>query len=358
MKDNIKEKNIVTKLNIIHMTSKNDIDTFQPNSNSNIKNNIKFLTKKREFFKTQRILSLNKKKLNNGIFKDGRWKEEEKNQFILGIALYGNNWRKVNSLIKTRSTIQVRSHAQKFFKKFKLCKDDNLGIDFTLDSINNINDMINQIKSINPNFDIINIFKMLSYKSNIKFKFKKSKQNKLLINKENKAYNLSINEVQKVLIHSGKENENHSLNNNQVIDYYNNQNDLQLNEQNNLNNVFPQNNIYSFKLNNNDYMNNNLININNNSISQIILNKSFHLNTNTNLPVNDIAFNNINNDLLIDYSSTNFNNFSFISNLKLLHKQIQMINLLLENRINLINILNSLKFLIMIISLIIKYILE
>ena len=44
--------------------------------------------------------------------------------------------------------MQTRSHAQKFYQKLKMCKDDELSIDFTLDSINNIKDMINQIKSI------------------------------------------------------------------------------------------------------------------------------------------------------------------------------------------------------------------
>ena len=71
MKENIKEKSIVTNLNVTPITLESDInkfdknidiDTFEPNNNSNIKNNIKFLTKKKEFFRTRRISNLNKKK--------------------------------------------------------------------------------------------------------------------------------------------------------------------------------------------------------------------------------------------------------------------------------------------------------
>ena len=46
----------------------------------------------------------------------------------------------------------------------KTCKDDSLGIDFTLDSIKNVKDMINQIKLVNPNYSVANIFKKLSNK--------------------------------------------------------------------------------------------------------------------------------------------------------------------------------------------------
>ena len=98
MKENIKEKSIVTKLNVTPIIlesdinkfdKNNDIDTLESNNNSNIKNNIKFLTKKKEYFRTRRISNLNKTKINKSTFNIGRWKKEEKNQFLLGISLYG-----------------------------------------------------------------------------------------------------------------------------------------------------------------------------------------------------------------------------------------------------------------------------
>ena len=56
---------------------------------------------------------------NNGTFQSGKWTEEEHEKFIEGILLYGNEWKKVQNIIKTRSSAQARSHAQKFFLKIK-----------------------------------------------------------------------------------------------------------------------------------------------------------------------------------------------------------------------------------------------
>jgi len=47
----------------------------------------------------------------------GRWTPEEHKLFLEGVMLYGKDWKKMQSLIKTRSLIQIRTHAQKVFKK-------------------------------------------------------------------------------------------------------------------------------------------------------------------------------------------------------------------------------------------------
>ena len=49
----------------------------------------------------------------------GRWSKEEHGKFIEGILDYGNEWKKVQKIIKTRSSTQARSHAQKYFLKLK-----------------------------------------------------------------------------------------------------------------------------------------------------------------------------------------------------------------------------------------------
>ena len=103
-----------------------------------------------------------KKSSNNIISNEGRWSKEEHEKFLEGIELYGTNWHKVKTLIETRTSVQVRSHAQKFFYKMKACKDENLGIDFTSNTVCNVKDMINQIK--NHNYNIINVFKYLADK--------------------------------------------------------------------------------------------------------------------------------------------------------------------------------------------------
>jgi SHAQKYF class myb-like DNA-binding protein len=52
--------------------------------------------------------------------KTGRWSPEEHRKFLHGIAENGRNWEKVASAVGTRTTVQVRSHAQKYFKKIIL----------------------------------------------------------------------------------------------------------------------------------------------------------------------------------------------------------------------------------------------
>jgi len=57
--------------------------------------------------------------INDSKFHTGRWTDDEHNQFIKGILEYGNEWKMVQKIIKTRSSTQARSHAQKFFLKIK-----------------------------------------------------------------------------------------------------------------------------------------------------------------------------------------------------------------------------------------------
>ena len=80
--------------------------------------------------------SENKQKDSN--YNTGRWTEEEHKKFIEGILEYGNEWKKVQKIIKTRSSTQARSHAQKFFLRikksiFELSKNPNEEIKFSND---------------------------------------------------------------------------------------------------------------------------------------------------------------------------------------------------------------------------------
>ena len=47
----------------------------------------------------------------------GRWKYSEHQAFIDAIKMFGKNWKQVAEYIGTRSSTQVRSHAQKYFLK-------------------------------------------------------------------------------------------------------------------------------------------------------------------------------------------------------------------------------------------------
>ena len=52
-------------------------------------------------------------------YRRGRWTEEEHKNFLKGIIKYGNDWKMVEKIVKTRTSSQSRSHAQKYFLKFK-----------------------------------------------------------------------------------------------------------------------------------------------------------------------------------------------------------------------------------------------
>ena len=117
-----------------------------PNSNSKLFLSYQKQTIEKELDKIslnennlQTISSSNEEENNKsqGNFNNGRWSEEEHKKFLEGILEYGNEWKKVQKVIKTRSSTQARSHAQKFFLKIKKNVNElnfenknNLNIDF------------------------------------------------------------------------------------------------------------------------------------------------------------------------------------------------------------------------------------
>ena len=115
------------------------------------------IRKKDDYSKIIQPTQIIEKKLNIG-----RWSYDEQIKFIDALSKYGTNWKQINKVINTRSLPQIRSHAQKFFNRLKLCKNEELGIDFTKNEIKNIKDMINQIKLINSNYDVNKILLYLS----------------------------------------------------------------------------------------------------------------------------------------------------------------------------------------------------
>ena len=64
--------------------------------------------------------SENKPKLDRG-----RWRSEEHELFLKGLKLYGRDWKKIESLVGTRTGPQIRSHAQKYFNKINKEKEAN-----------------------------------------------------------------------------------------------------------------------------------------------------------------------------------------------------------------------------------------
>ena len=55
----------------------------------------------------------------NGDTNTGRWSSGEHKIFVQQLQRVGKDWRKISEHIKTRSAVQVRTHAQKYFLKLR-----------------------------------------------------------------------------------------------------------------------------------------------------------------------------------------------------------------------------------------------
>lgn len=49
----------------------------------------------------------------------GRWTREEHEAFLSALRMYGKEWKKVAAKVKTRTVVQTRTHAQKYFQKLQ-----------------------------------------------------------------------------------------------------------------------------------------------------------------------------------------------------------------------------------------------
>ena len=219
----------------------------------------------------------------------GKWTLKEQIQFFQALDKFGVKWKKFGKIIKTRTAGQIRSHCQKFFKRLKNCKDEELGIDFTSDNIKNMNDVINHIKSVNKNFDIVSILLYISGKCSSNINKKKSN----LIEKTVNINNIFENDI--------KSNTNNEINLNKIIDI-NEVNNLFKNKQQLINTYSDINNNY-FRQNKNYLMNNfinngMIMNFVNNINNNIILDS----NNQNNLLKNKIS----ENDSLIKNNNANY----------------------------------------------------
>jgi SHAQKYF class myb-like DNA-binding protein len=44
--------------------------------------------------------------------------------FLQGLELYGKEWKKISKMVKSRTLVQIRSHAQKYFQKLSTVREN------------------------------------------------------------------------------------------------------------------------------------------------------------------------------------------------------------------------------------------
>jgi SHAQKYF class myb-like DNA-binding protein len=81
-----------------------------------------------------------------GHFNTGRWQQDEHERFIEAILKFGNEWKKVQKYVKTRSSTQARSHAQKFLYKVNKSNLLDLDINLTKNSLKSLHDLENKLE--------------------------------------------------------------------------------------------------------------------------------------------------------------------------------------------------------------------
>uniref|UniRef100_A0A7S2R756 HTH myb-type domain-containing protein n=1 Tax=Eucampia antarctica TaxID=49252 RepID=A0A7S2R756_9STRA len=63
----------------------------------------------------------------------GRWTAEEHRLFLQGLEQHGKGWKKIASLIKSRTVVQIRTHAQKYFQKLAKARQTGDDIDINME---------------------------------------------------------------------------------------------------------------------------------------------------------------------------------------------------------------------------------
>ena len=197
----------------------------------------------------------------------GRWTLKEHIQFLQALEKYGVNWKIIRKIIRTRTATQIRS-----------------------DHIRSMKDVINHIKSVNKNFDVVNVLLYISGKYS---SFNDSKK----MNKIEKAV-----DINNIFNHDIKENNN---NNNEINNKINFQKFFDINDNNKLMEEITKNQILIYnRFNNNNSFGQNINCENFNLYSTIFnyINNAMIMNFVNNL-------NNINNNIILGNNIQNLNNF-------------------------------------------------
>ena len=172
-----------------------------------------------------------KNNISNIKYSCGRWKEDEHKRFIEAIIKYGNDWKQVQKYVKTRSSTQARSHAQKFFVKIKKSKVLDFNLDLSKTSIKMFHDMIKEAPVDKYN-------KILNALNSVAFERGNNKKKKVIENNNNNNLNNNIKN-------------NNLCNNNNEFEKEKDLNNSYCNNNNNLNESFSNEIVNQINPNNN-----------------------------------------------------------------------------------------------------------
>ena len=148
-----------------------------------------------------------KNNLSNIKYSCGRWKEDEHKRFVEAIIKYGNDWKQVQRYVKTRSSTQARSHAQKFFVKIKKAKILDFNLDLSKTSIKMFHDMIKEASQ--EKYDkILSAFNSVAFERGSNYE--KKKREKIYI--RNNINDNNINYINNNILKENEFDTNNNLN--------------------------------------------------------------------------------------------------------------------------------------------------
>ena len=61
--------------------------------------------------------------------KEGRWTDDEHRLFLQGLEQHGKDWKKIATLIKSRTVVQIRTRGHQYFEKLEVAKDSRARIE-------------------------------------------------------------------------------------------------------------------------------------------------------------------------------------------------------------------------------------
>ena len=67
------------------------------------------------------------KVVESGQEQTGRWTKQEHEAFLEALQMFGKEWKKVAAKVKTRTVVQTRTHAQKYFQKLQKIQESSGG---------------------------------------------------------------------------------------------------------------------------------------------------------------------------------------------------------------------------------------